>query len=113
MRISDWNSDVCSSDLDSHLVPRCFGAKIAENRDRRFQTPSVHSRHILGQILSLGLTSVPCPNKKTLFFRMKATTARGGGGKFGGQTPRKSWPPRRISVVTWPDRKSTRLNSSH
>src|SRR3546814_1313212 len=42
MRISDWSSDVCSSDLDRALERRHIAGRQRGRIDRRFEHPHLH-----------------------------------------------------------------------
>src|SRR3546814_7373103 len=115
MRISDWSSDVCSSDLASTADGRTVGvhgqyrpdkgidwllATLAR-LDRRFERLEIAGR---------GWAAAPWP--RSLLDRYDLVDL--------GQVPREDLP---VTIGRWglalapfdgpPDRKSTRLNSSH
>src|SRR3546814_9012840 len=102
MRISDWSSDVCSSDLEGRITPGCTGlwsdTQIAPWRrinDFIHRTPGARICLQIGHAGSKGSTRVAWEGiDKPL---------EGG-----------NWPLVAPSDVPYtPDRKSTRLNSSH
>src|SRR3546814_5517793 len=51
MRISDWSSDVCSSDLDFHgsVAGRIYGGRVPECRSRTWRLRSPSWEYCLGQ----------------------------------------------------------------
>src|SRR3546814_14352235 len=56
MRISDWSSDVCSSDLDHQ--PRKFGVRAGGVRQRRRLRPVADRGNDLGVVVALGVAAV-------------------------------------------------------
>src|SRR3546814_17318330 len=66
MRISDWSSDVCSSDLDDHWLPRRLRADPARHRlgtaapvaDRRID---VRSKTALAEVLAVEILEHALP----------------------------------------------------
>src|SRR3546814_3323396 len=98
MRISDWSSDVCSSDLDDALVPSSATAGIAPTESgsngtaRRPSVPPCHPGGLTSggqpQILHHMVNYIPSLD----------------------QTFAALGDPTRRAIL---DRKSTRLNSSH
>src|SRR3546814_5794099 len=109
MRISDWSSDVCSSDLVDFSIPAALDANLAAARAAR--TPIVIGTTGLGDahhalideaareiaVLQTGITS--------LGVTLLATLVREAAARLG--------PDWDIEIVEMPDRTSTSLNSSH
>src|SRR3546814_4089171 len=103
MRISDWSSDVCSSDLESGVDPRLLTATDDDRRTGIRQSlgngqadtacGAGDDRHLAGEIDD----HVGDPLKR----RMKS------------EAPALMEALRRLSRSWGRDRKSTRLNSSH
>src|SRR3546814_4212012 len=58
MRISDWSSDVCSSDLLGHppieLDSKCFVCIIVIHYDQDFLPRRIHKRHIVQAVDNIG-----------------------------------------------------------
>src|SRR3546814_8946595 len=66
MRISDWSSDVCSSDLADHLYAvDIFGDDILHvpidaGKQRRINAPAVdQDEQLVGEVLRLGISAQP------------------------------------------------------
>src|SRR3546814_7765215 len=110
MRISDWSSDVCSSDLGSHRVPR---------GDASARVPDV--LRDLGSKAGMGngeRNMLPRPfSSVTLWERPKPRASAPSPAKAGGEAARLrtigSRANERTPAVLAGDRKSTRLHSSH
>src|SRR3546814_4796985 len=108
MRISDWSSDVCSSDLKGQIVGRAQGRITpipgdAEDPllERLFAAPLFAQLRYNGPAEALWrLTGI-----ETLDVSGPAAIAADIGGRFG--------EPEIRGVFRTSDRKSTRLNSSH
>src|SRR3546814_4683506 len=96
MRISDWSSDVCSSDLDRGFVEN--DAASADVDD------GVHGAEVDGDVIGVGRKAVEEAHGGGLGFHARKTAVAG--------RPRA---PLDIHAehVGGGDRKSTRLNSSH
>src|SRR3546814_6100048 len=104
MRISDWSSDVCSSDLLRQPLTRCLGqsakriavevdeafAQVEAVAERRKRIGGVERRHVGG--------------KQRVGHAISLKMAR---------TGLASAPMMRSGSATSSDRKRTRLNSSH
>src|SRR3546814_7315055 len=109
MRISDWSSDVCSSDLAAEIAPKCA----TENGQLLIQHRRVFE-HMEGQrdvIVASAAILIPDQAHGEVIDLDHATIAVGDL-----QRPVKALHPRRQLRVQrqWTaDRKSTRLNSSH
>src|SRR3546814_4692065 len=106
MRISDWSSDVCSSDLKSlalgHRAELLAQASRLAGKDQRREVGE-----LLFHALQHGLVGIV----GDLPDRLAAPAiGRPGGGHGGPLLPKNS---SRIAVLRASDRKSTRLNSSH
>src|SRR3546814_6885656 len=98
MRISDWSSDVCSSDLDILIAVACAGVAL----QRCGGKARAQQRRVLAflQLLVIGMAG----EAGALGEQIVQRDAR-----FG--APRQ--PQRRVPRGDRTDRKSTRLNSSH
>src|SRR3546814_4797190 len=122
MRISDWSSDVCSSDLDrlsgpsGHVDPGVHrrtavegivaDAEVAGERIAAHRLQRGNGKHALFKRVDLG------PARKQLAKRRVAVLAH----RFIRPAHRKlalADEARRLQSQTLQDRKSTRLNSSH
>src|SRR3546814_9354895 len=98
MRISDWSSDVCSSDLgDAAAPPDARTDEVAHLRLRYKRPGEDDSRLITTPIARSSLRTAPSDT-----LRFAATVAAYADGLRGGSR-----------IGDWGDRKSTRLNSSH
>src|SRR3546814_3977554 len=102
MRISDWSSDVCSSDLMAPVTP---------DRPKRRSHPAVRiALLVIGTLLILSTPIVgPLPGPGGIFVFAGGLTL---------VLRNSRWARRRFARLKrrWPkmgDRKSTRLNSSH
>src|SRR3546814_5764392 len=110
MRISDWSSDVCSSDLAD--LDRLFAAVKAErgSLDIIFANAGGGSQLKLGEITAAHIDETFDINVKgTIFTVQKALPLMGEGGSIvlTGSSAGTTGAP------GFSDRKSTRLNSSH
>src|SRR3546814_8769517 len=99
MRISDWSSDVCSSDLDHYLVtePTALGHSLATEYPTRFVDHFAFGQARIASRATLaasGLRNFWASLRHTLRERPDVVISTGAG-----------------SALL--DRKSTRLNSSH
>src|SRR3546814_2334132 len=112
MRISDWSSDVCSSDLVLHIL--------ADQRDLRAVVGAIagglNGIGFLGHLISLVLKV--CWGRNVRACRSaRLAGAAGGGNAALEQRPfeyaRKHAYVGCVTVSDSVDRKSTRLNSSH
>src|SRR3546814_1848570 len=100
MRISDWSSDVCSSDLARLINKRqvenlaCAGAfdGLSPNRAQAYHAAEIIVRHASAAASERDSAQVSL---------------------FGGAEDSTPVPLPLPPVEDWPDRKSTRLNSSH
>src|SRR3546814_5238355 len=101
MRISDWSSDVCSSDLIMAAVKEAEAAILAEEDSKAYQALHGDDRFVAGMTELIFGTDHPAVRDG----RIAAIQGTGGTGAL------------RIAVdsafAAYPDRKSTRLNSSH
>src|SRR3546814_7920063 len=97
MRISDWSSDVCSSDLYRSVQPECEGNPNCEHAACRRCTPRVRNDK---ETRSTGAYQTPL----LLAFLDRACIWRCRADPLPSGTTRQHTPA---------DRKSTRLNSSH
>src|SRR3546814_10281620 len=98
MRISDWSSDVCSSDLGSGLIPPGTGVLLNDEMDDFALKPGTPNAFgVMGYD-----ANAPEPGKRML----------------SSMTPTFMESKDKVTVLGTPggtriDRKSTRLNSSH
>src|SRR3546814_8895309 len=101
MRISDWSSDVCSSDLNSPGGVITAGMSIYDTM--KFIKPDV-STMCVGQAASMGafLLSAGAKGKRFALPNARVMIHQPSGGAQG-----------QASDIEIQDRKSTRLNSSH
>src|SRR3546814_10859257 len=99
MRISDWSSDVCSSDLGNVTI----------QSDNAFLPQSVRDELALQGIdeFKLGTTNANLPVRKNDTRRELQRYVVGANGEFDLFGSSARWD------VYYQDRKSTRLNSSH
>src|SRR3546814_5705705 len=114
MRISDWSSDVCSSDLSADEAPyillrsvRVMDVTVAVETFKRFGLGEMMFAHITRHHAPRPFRSEAVEAKavRALLTKIDGDYADGGGNvRLGG-------PP--IFVAGQIDRKSTRLNSSH
>src|SRR3546814_3427571 len=114
MRISDWSSDVCSSDLlfiTTSRVGRIAVAPTAEKRITHDASPHKHEspRHP-GRNRKASPHAPPRRFRATIAHRHDHPSNAPPGGEHLDPTTLVSYGARRILSV---DRKSTRLNSSH
>src|SRR3546814_5346234 len=100
MRISDWSSDVCSSDLIKIFAPNS-----AEARKAWIEDPAVDAWIIwnIWQLENADIADAVAIEPDVLIYRSMAIAPVA--------TSLKSSEVQRFA--TWLDRKSTRLNSSH
>src|SRR3546814_5398052 len=106
MRISDWSSDVCSSDLPPALP--CLSHSIHTQCPTQTQMNQALHPSQLGQIHQQLPNHTTSQNKPTRCMgKQFPLPVRGHSNRFG-------WsPPNADSIECSTDRKSTRLNSSH
>src|SRR3546814_1743051 len=97
MRISDWSSDVCSSDLDWTRISTGLRARI----DARIAALT-RTRGLLDQCIGCGCLSL---KKCGLYNREDKAAQRGAGPRYVIGD--------RAGEIAEIDRKSTRMNSSH
>src|SRR3546814_3887302 len=115
MRISDWSSDVCSSDLDPALVQDALYD--AEEYLRSEMAANLDQSE--AEVIAAVASSYGAPEEVADIYRdteVKVQTAL----RAPPPRPRKSVPGRFFGIAADPhayaallDRKSTRLNSSH
>src|SRR3546814_2985426 len=108
MRISDWSSDVCSSDLDrvEYRMPVLF-----DRTENRMHLRDARLRILLDQ----GEDNIVLAFEQPIDL---ADADRRLGSKFGGRRGVKPLGVEQLACrlddsLSWQDRKSTRLNSSH
>src|SRR3546814_10638445 len=103
MRISDWSSDVCSSDLAAAKTPAEENA-IRVNMERwRWMPRDLGEGYVVSNVPEY-LTRVV--RGGTVIATHKAVVGKA-------STPTPQLNPMATGVIVNPDRKSTRLNSSH
>src|SRR3546814_5789412 len=104
MRISDWSSDVCSSDLQPLVQPlllRVFGiSELAASRATMINWPAARF-------------GAPCRDPTYFGRPCGREGGEGGGGCWIEATKRENSAALCLGRFLQPDRKSTRLNSSH
>src|SRR3546814_6965589 len=109
MRISDWSSDVCSSDLEKYELCAEFGATLPRLRKRVAQDlrhrrmDKARAVAAVVRLLDLGFVRVGSECYVTANKSYGATTLRKRHADVDG----------RVLKLEYKDRKSTRLNSSH
>src|SRR3546814_4971623 len=109
MRISDWSSDVCSSDLQEETVDT-YALAVAENAlktMRAFDEPG-SKYHGLAKALKNAIRVDPDPEYFTRIHRLRLKFEADVRNRYASQG-NPHYPP----GVDRADRKSTRLNSSH
>src|SRR3546814_8695591 len=111
MRISDWSSDVCSSDLIHAILPRRGRGttrRVVEGHRRLTRRARLNGPHISGKgavtHYLIGKANRLCP---TTMLRMVPLPQGGGSSAHHPKADAAT------SLQPRPDRKSTRLNSSH
>src|SRR3546814_8981410 len=123
MRISDWSSDVCSSDLRDHVVGSAIPAVTGEHRVLALEREIDRDARI-GRI---GLPTARSPGERALEVRRENDPASTKAGQLRFEAIESSGDRDalrrlvRLAVILLaelclaasPDRKSTRLNSSH
>src|SRR3546814_533921 len=72
MRISDWSSDVCSSDLTQHIAGTGERRQAVSPRDRELGAPGA-IEHELGQIVSDGCHAL---DERKLFIKIVTQSFR-------------------------------------
>src|SRR3546814_1202820 len=101
MRISDWSSDVCSSDLDQSHKDHQMGAADAQN------VSQTHAGELVADFLEIAgalpqeqrpeqaqsLRLIFQAQAQRLIRRASARSDERRGGKEGGSTGRMPWPP--------------------
>src|SRR3546814_1745431 len=110
MRISDWSSDVCSSDLVASLAHAFADAALRDIASR--------------ELLALAIDDRCCPRQKAA--RIRGETAADPPNEAGKEglhreatlatdhaAPHTRLAAERAKALNFADRKSTRLNSSH
>src|SRR3546814_5927243 len=111
MRISDWSSDVCSSDLAmivDHEAAIGEPPVVAPERERAEMHPYTMPRRRLahrGEHAIVGLGRDPRRTARAITIEQP--------GHFGGEHRRRPLAARALDRVDDRDRKSTRLNSRH
>src|SRR3546814_1510579 len=96
MRISDWSSDVCSSDLNEHHIGTARIIFVKDQRDRILKRPGKKAFLELRYLLSVFQDDgVPADQIDTADMRIEIDA--------------DAWP---VKACRHLDRKSTRLNSS-
>src|SRR3546814_8610198 len=123
MRISDWSSDVCSSDLDLrdlHIALRaggCDGERPSAKHDifsiEKGDGRVASAHHQIGKLADVTLTPGMIEGERASIFVEMAHGARRCDGSFGGVGAIHGGAPLRKRAHRLSDRKSTRLNSSH
>src|SRR3546814_2656578 len=121
MRISDWSSDVCSSDLKRYGLSAKGSQYRWEEFEERFdyaKEPNESNRH--GWIVEIDpFNPDSTPKKRTALGRFKhenaayTLTSDQRVVVYMGDDQRNDYIYKFISDNTYQDRKSTRLNSSH
>src|SRR3546814_9286881 len=99
MRISDWSSDVCSSDLERGLAAMARANRLSEQVPMKFALKEVmptkflpYARHVTDEVVVLDSGAV------MLTFELQG----------------RAFEPADVRVLhDWHDRKSTRLTSRH
>src|SRR3546814_8953017 len=102
MRISDWSSDVCSSDLDEQIVVILRGARAPEDQ-RREEQPDADERD---------RPLRPCLGARDERKRAEQRNGKTADDIADGERTRSPL-NRGQPAIDGEDRKSTRLNSSH
>src|SRR3546814_9838516 len=102
MRISDWSSDVCSSDLATAATTVCFKL---DNDDMRFGARTACDDERFAQL--------PRAVGDLEFSETHAASIRSRKASMDVFSGSNAGTPRRCSASARVDRKSTRLNSSH
>src|SRR3546814_4936196 len=115
MRISDWSSDVCSSDLSDKLAAD-FAALYRKNDgyiDDLVRGGTLGDQQVIN--FRSKLLWQPSDNAKVIltgeFFDQNSTT--NSPQPVNGNTAGRRFPCVILPTDAWPERKSTRLNSSH
>src|SRR3546814_3075186 len=114
MRISDWSSDVCSSDLEEgvfNAARRHFYRvllQIGENRELRRLFPSVGMHIIHVQYSAPELQKVRHRDYAEIAGAIMQNDIA-----VAEEAARRHVDNVRTAIADWQDRKSTRLNSSH
>src|SRR3546814_7538615 len=110
MRISDWSSDVCSSDLGRDGYSGCISGRDIEEATMRQQMLGG-----LAGLLTLAGLLAGCAAPSSLTPVPEARAAREIEGVWLGDfiTVERRFEPATFILETPADRKSTRLNSSH
>src|SRR3546814_1136370 len=115
MRISDWSSDVCSSDLARAVIGR--PEILVADEPTGNVDPDMAQRllHLFETLNKLGTTVVVATHDIHLLSRLRgAQMMRLDKGRLSDPTGLLRYPPRLPQTGgRGPDRKSTRLNSSH
>src|SRR3546814_9033387 len=101
MRISDWSSDVCSSDLRVTLAVTSFGGGLGQSYDKPF-VPDHGSSKERANFIQAGIAP-------TVAYKVRDNLSVGAGIGLINEFFRA----RGVIVPTATDRKSTRLNSRH
>src|SRR3546814_3639142 len=120
MRISDWSSDVCSSDLEGYQHRREVGADDGEVDGAEAAGHGAEQQRRDGEIEDEGVEALdrlfahPALAADDIAAEHQAED-RQHGFKYGLHGQRDSGPRGRMAPRNggWRDRKSTRLNSSH
>src|SRR3546814_4945556 len=125
MRISDWSSDVCSSDLIGGLLQRATRTQLSEEEVAAYNAPfptraSKAGARVFPELVPLG-ENVAVPDQKAAWkvlenFDKPFTCAFSDGDPItrGGDAPfMERVPGAKLGAHRTLDRKSTRLNSSH
>src|SRR3546814_3671787 len=107
MRISDWSSDVCSSDL---VCVNCVAFGFIDTRLTKAQDDPETRIEIEGEAIQAGVPSAVLGALKTMVPLGRAgTPEEAAGGVYLFCSPDSDYVSGQVLV----DRKSTRLNSSH
>src|SRR3546814_3150761 len=108
MRISDWSSDVCSSDLDVNKAQKMTGVEIALTKLHGGGKFGGEGYKVSGGLHGVGVSVV-----NALSTRLVVEVDREGK-RHRMEFAHGGVPQTKLEVVgDAPDRKSTRLNSSH
>src|SRR3546814_10437184 len=114
MRISDWSSDVCSSDLESGQIPISVAVEIAEADDQGIQQAlqrAYETNLLRGRKLLIAKKIVEQRRRQGKGLRIHADShGRGLSADALVRAYQQESDRKRMMIR---DRKSTRLNSSH
>src|SRR3546814_2204493 len=112
MRISDWSSDVCSSDLGSVLTENAMHSQILDGTrgagmQRQTKCGGRRKGVVSGGVLATLVLATTCAAMA------QGRPAGGTSESAHGPLLAQAGPTVSFEIAPQPDRKSTRLNSSH